>query len=115
MLPLACGSLGSFTTVTYKSFSPSPKATLVVPSPTAISKMWSSLPAGEIFRILPPENWATYMLPLLSIFMLSGPSHQDSTLFLVRMLSSAKFERWLNVPSPLIVNFRIQLPTVSLT
>src|SRR4029453_16502542 len=31
------------------------------------------------------------MLPLLSIFMLSGPSHQDSTLFGVRRFSRAKF------------------------
>jgi hypothetical protein len=35
--PLACGSFGSFTTVTYNSFSPSLKATLLVPSPAAIS------------------------------------------------------------------------------
>jgi hypothetical protein len=40
-LPLACGSFGSFTTVTYKSFSPSPNATFVVPSPAAISKPMS--------------------------------------------------------------------------
>jgi hypothetical protein len=38
MLPLACWSFGSFTTVTYSSFSSFPKATLVVPSPAAISK-----------------------------------------------------------------------------
>ena len=35
ILPFACGSLGSFTTVTYKSLSPSPNATLVVPAPAA--------------------------------------------------------------------------------
>src|SRR6266496_1764745 len=42
------------------------------------------------------------MLPLLSIFMLSGPSHQDSTLFGVRRFSRAKFDLLLNEPSALI-------------
>lgn len=55
------------------------------------------------------------MLPWLSIFTLSGSIHQDSTLFLVSRLSRAKFDRWLNVPSALIANFKMQLPTVSLT
>src|SRR5262249_49010016 len=75
ILPFACGSSGSFTTVTYNSSSFFPKATLVVPSPAAISKTWRSLPSGDSFKILPPNHWATYMLPLPSIFMLSGPSH----------------------------------------
>src|SRR6266851_4264140 len=59
ILPFACASLGSFTTVTYNSFSPSPNATFVVPSPAAISNMCRSLPSGEIFKILPPNHWAT--------------------------------------------------------
>src|SRR6266481_3108140 len=59
MLPLACESFGSFTTVMYNSSSSSPKATLVVPSPAAISKTWRSLPSGDIFKILPPNHWAT--------------------------------------------------------
>src|SRR5256886_10574059 len=71
ILPLACGSFGSFTTVTYNSFSPSPKATSVVPSPEKISNTCRSLPSGDSFKILPPNHWATYMLPLLSTFMLS--------------------------------------------
>src|ERR1700679_328777 len=92
ILPFACGSLGSFTTVTYNSFSPGPNATLVVPSPAAISNCRSSFPSGDILRILPPDHWATYILPWWSIFMLSGPSHQVLTLFGVRTLSSAKFD-----------------------
>jgi len=59
ILPFACGSLGSFTTVTYNSFSPSLKATLVVPSPAAISNTCRSLPSGYIFKILRPNHWAT--------------------------------------------------------
>src|SRR5437870_10364706 len=90
ILPFACESFGSFTTVTYNSLSPLPKATFVVPSPAAISKMCSSLPSGESFKTLPPDHCATYRLPLLSIFMLSGPIHQESTLFFVSRLSRAK-------------------------
>src|SRR2546430_8180971 len=59
MLPFACESFGSFTTVTYNSFSPSLNATLVVPSPAAISNTCRSLPSGDIFKILPPNHWAT--------------------------------------------------------
>src|SRR5205814_4880327 len=59
MLPFAFGSFGSFTTVTNNSFSPSPKATFVVPSPAAISNTCTSLPSGDIFKILPPNHWAT--------------------------------------------------------
>src|SRR6266478_108150 len=59
MLPFACASFGSFTTVTYNSFSPSLNATFVVPSPAAISKTCKSLPSGDIFKILPPNHWAT--------------------------------------------------------
>src|SRR5436309_2158102 len=59
MLPFACESFGSFTTVTYSSSSFLPKAMLVVPSPAAISKTWRSLPSGDIFKILPPNHWAT--------------------------------------------------------
>src|SRR5438874_394526 len=59
ILPFACGSFGSFTTVTYNSFSPSPNATFVVPSPAAISNTWRSLPSGDSFKILPPNHWAT--------------------------------------------------------
>src|SRR6266480_3941787 len=59
ILPFACESFGSFTTVTYKSFSPSPNATFVVPSPAAISNTCRSLPSGDIFKILPPNHWAT--------------------------------------------------------
>src|SRR5256885_10799419 len=59
ILPLACESFGSFTTVTYNSFSPSLKATFVVPSPAAISNTCRSLPSGDIFKILPPNHWAT--------------------------------------------------------
>src|SRR5260221_9086391 len=115
MLPFACGSLGSFTTVTQRDFPPSPNATLVVPSPAAIGKTCSSRPSGEIFSTFPPDHWATYMLPLGSIFMLSGPSHQDLTLSGVSRLSRAKFDLWSSEPSPLTWNFRMQLPTVSLT
>src|SRR5438552_13312341 len=53
ILPFACGSFGSFTTVTYNSFSPSLEATLVVPSPAAILNTCRSLPSGDIFKILP--------------------------------------------------------------
>src|SRR5205823_15050663 len=59
ILPFACESFGSFTTVTYNSFSPSPNATFVVPSPAAISNTCRSLPSGDIFKILPPNHWAT--------------------------------------------------------
>src|SRR6266542_825701 len=59
ILPFACESFGSFTTVTYNSFSPSANATFVVPSPAAISNTCRSLPSGEIFKILPPNHWAT--------------------------------------------------------
>src|SRR5438876_7394025 len=59
ILPFACGSFGSFTTVTYNSFSPSLRATFVVPSPAAISNTWRSLPSGDIFKTLPPNHWAT--------------------------------------------------------
>src|SRR3954451_5328934 len=83
MQPFACGSFGSFTTVTYNSFSPSPKATLVVPSPAAMLKTCSSLPSREIFKSLAPDHCATYIFPLESIFMESGPMYQESTLFLV--------------------------------
>src|SRR5207248_6296655 len=99
ILPFACESFGSFTTVTYNSFSPSLNATFVVPSPAAISNICRSLPSGDSFKILPPNHWATKMLPLLSTFMLSGPIHQDSTLFGVRRLSRAKFDLLLNEPS----------------
>ena len=34
-------------------------ATLVTPSPAAILKVCKSLPAGDSFRILPPESCAT--------------------------------------------------------
>src|SRR6478672_2600848 len=115
MLPFACASFGSFTTVTYNSFSASPKATLVVPSPAAMLKTCSSLPSDEIFKTLPPDHCATYMLPFESIFMLSGPSHQESTLFLVRRFRRAKFDLPPREPSELIANLRMQLPTVSLT
>src|SRR5207244_12976575 len=71
ILPFACGSFGSFTTVTYNSFSPSAKATFVVPSPAAISNTCRSLPSGDIFRILLPNHWATERLLYLSCFMLS--------------------------------------------
>src|SRR4029450_12928253 len=57
MLPLACGSFGSFTTVTYNSLSPSLKARFVVPSPAVISNTCRSLPSGDIFKILPPNHW----------------------------------------------------------
>src|SRR5260370_25062798 len=57
MLPFACGSFGSLTTVTYNSFSPSLNATFVVPSPAAISNTWSSLPSGDIFKILPSNQF----------------------------------------------------------
>src|SRR5438094_5834620 len=57
MLPFACGSFGSFTTVTYNSFSPSLKATFVVPLPAAISNTCRTLPSGEIFKILPPNQF----------------------------------------------------------
>src|SRR5439155_19736857 len=115
MLPLAFGSFGSFTTVTYSSCSPGPNATLVVPSPAAIGNTCRSLPAGEIFRIFPPNHCATYRLPLPSSFMLSGPSHHDVFLFGTRRFRSAKFARWLSEPSSLIENLRMQFPTVSLT
>src|SRR5229473_1390631 len=59
ILPFACESFGSFTTVTYNSFSPSLNATLVVPSPEKISNTCRSLPSGDIFKILPPNHWAT--------------------------------------------------------
>src|SRR5439155_24456933 len=59
ILPFACGSFGSFTTVTYNSFSPSLNATFVVPSPAAISHTCRSLPSGHIFKLLPPNHWAT--------------------------------------------------------
>src|SRR5437879_1316108 len=59
IMPFACGSFGSFTTVTYNSFSPSLNATFVVPSPAAISNTCRSLPSGDIFKILPPNHWAT--------------------------------------------------------
>src|SRR6266404_1741054 len=59
MLPFACGSFGSLTTVTYNSFSPSLKETLVVPSPAAISKTCRSLPSGDSFKILPPNHCVT--------------------------------------------------------
>src|SRR5436189_6437334 len=39
ILPFACGSFGSFTTVTYNSFSFSLKATFVVPSPRSIGRL----------------------------------------------------------------------------
>src|SRR5260370_32777625 len=97
------------------SLSPSPKATFDVPSPAAILNTCRSLPLGDIFNILPPNHWATYMLPLLSIFMLSGPSHHETVLFFVRTFSRAKFHLLLNEPSLFIVNFFMQLPTVSLT
>src|SRR5882724_11068786 len=58
ILPFACGSFGSLTTVTYNSFSPSVKATLVVPSPAAISNVCRSLPSGDIFKILPPNQFS---------------------------------------------------------
>src|SRR5262245_38771035 len=115
MLPLACGSLGSLTTVTYNSRSPGPNATFVVPSPEVIGNTCRSLPSGEIFKIFPPNHCATYRLPLLSSFMLSGPSHHDVFLFGTRRFSSAKFVRLLSEPSSLIENLRMQLPTVSLT
>src|SRR5439155_6369539 len=89
MLPLAFGSFGSFTTVTYSSCSPGPNATFVVPSPAAIGNTCRSLPPGEIFRIFPPNHCATYRLPLPSSFMLSGPSHHDVFLFGTRRFSSA--------------------------
>src|SRR4030081_2925883 len=47
MQPFAFWSFGSFTTVTNNSFPSSPKATLVVPSPAAISKTCRSLPSGD--------------------------------------------------------------------
>ena len=53
ILPFACESFGSFTTVTYNAFSPSPNATFVVPSPAAISNTCRSLCSGDIFKILP--------------------------------------------------------------
>ncbi len=56
ILPFACESFGFFTTVTYNSFSPSPNATFVVPSPAAISNTCRSLPSGDIFKILPPNH-----------------------------------------------------------
>src|SRR5436189_5996385 len=59
ILPFACASFGSFTTVTYNSFSPPPKATFVVPSPAAISNTCRSLPSRDSFKILPPNHWAT--------------------------------------------------------
>ena len=43
-------------------------------------------------------NWATYMLPLPSIFMLPGPSHEELTASGVSRLSRAKFVRLLSVP-----------------
>src|SRR5438045_378394 len=56
---LCLRSFGSFTTVTYNSFSPSPNAMFVVPSPAAILNTYRSLPSGDIFKILPPNHWAT--------------------------------------------------------
>src|SRR5438445_7979 len=59
------------------------------------------------------------MSPLLSTFMLSGPSHQDSTLFFVRRFSRAKFDLLLNDPVSLIhdvflsTSFRLPLHDVS--
>src|SRR5450755_691818 len=55
-LPLARGSFGSLTTVTYRTFSPSPNATFVVPSPASIANTWSSLPSGDNFSIFPPNH-----------------------------------------------------------
>ena len=93
MLPFAFGSFGSFTTDTYKSFSPGPNATLVVPSPAAISNSRRSLPSGDNLNTLPPDHCATYKFPKWSTFMLSGPIHHDLTLSGARRLSLAKFER----------------------
>jgi hypothetical protein len=59
MLPVALGSFASFTMDTYSSFSPGPKATLVVPAPARMLKTWSSLPAGEILRTFAPNHCAT--------------------------------------------------------
>src|SRR5438034_10669210 len=48
------------------------------------------------------------MLPLLSIFMLSGPSHGELFLFFTRRFRRAKLDLLLNVPSALMVNFSMQ-------
>src|SRR5436853_7403118 len=91
MQPLACGSFGSFTTVTYNSFSPSLNATLVVPSPAAISNTCRSLPSGDIFKIFPP-NRGNYIENAASIF---AAGHDLVGQLLEAGIAAERVEHWV--------------------